>query len=120
RAGRVVTDDADAPLDLATGGLLCAFFRVGGRTFEREDKMERSFHGAQQHLKSLAALTHYDRHKEEAEREWPWEAWRGRYEWRDAHPEPACLHTRACAALDGWRPRTQVSADTPGSARRGF
>ena len=46
--------------------------------------MERTFHGAQQHLKSLAALTHYDRYKEEAEREWPWEPWRGRYEWRDA------------------------------------
>jgi cyclic-di-GMP-binding protein len=84
RAGRVATDDADTSLDLATDGLLCAFFRVGGRTFEREDKMERTFHGAQQHLKSLAALTHYDRYKEEAEREWPWEPWRGRYEWRDA------------------------------------
>jgi hypothetical protein len=84
RAGHLVTDDADVPLDLAAGGLLCAFFRVGGRTFEREEKMERTFHGAQQHLKSLAALTHYDRYKEEAEREWPWEPWRGRYEWRDA------------------------------------
>jgi cyclic-di-GMP-binding protein len=84
RAGRPATDDADAPLELANGGLFCAFFRVGGRTFEREDKMERTFHGAQQHLKSLAALTHYDRYKEEAEREWPWESWRGRYEWRDA------------------------------------
>jgi hypothetical protein len=84
RAGRVATDDADVPLELSNGGLLCAFFRVGGRTFEREDKMERTFHGAQQHLKSLAALTHYDRYKEEAEREWPWEPWRGRYEWRDA------------------------------------
>ena len=84
RVGRVATDDADVPLELAIGGLFCAFFRVGGRTFEREEKMERTFHGAQQHLKSLAALTHYDRYKEEAEREWPWEPWRGRYEWRDA------------------------------------
>ena len=62
----------------------CAFFRVGGRTFEREDKLDRTFHGAQQHLKSLTALTHYDRYKEEAERDWPWEKWQGRYEWRDA------------------------------------
>ncbi|HEY3178447.1 MAG TPA: hypothetical protein VGL25_06155 [Casimicrobiaceae bacterium] len=84
RVGRLASDDADVPLDVATGGPLCAFFRVGGRTFEREDKMDRTFHGAQQHLKSLAALTHYDRYKEEAEREWPWEPWRGRYEWRDA------------------------------------
>jgi hypothetical protein len=46
--------------------------------------MERSFHGAQAHLKTLGALTHYDRHREEAERDWPWERWQGRYEWRDA------------------------------------
>jgi len=81
---RTTSDDADESLEIATGGLLCAFFRVGGRTFEREEKIDRTFHGAQQHLKSLAALTHYDRHKEEAERDWPWEKWRGRYEWRDA------------------------------------
>jgi len=83
-AARVPTDEADSTLALATGGLLCAFFRVGGRTFEREDKVDRTFHGAQQHLKSLAALTHYDRYKEDAEREWPWEKWQGHYEWRDA------------------------------------
>jgi cyclic-di-GMP-binding protein len=82
--GRPASDDADESLEIATGGLLCAFFRVGGRTFEREEKIDRTFHGAQQHLKSLAALTHYDRHKEEAERDWPWEKWHGRYEWRDA------------------------------------
>ena len=81
---RQSTDEPDAPLDVATGGLPCAFFRVGGRTFVREDKLDRTFHGAQQHLKSLAALTHYDRYKEEAERDWPWEKWQGRYEWRDA------------------------------------
>ena len=74
----------DATVDLATGGLPAAFFRVGGRTFVREDRMERSFHGAQQHLKSLKAITDYDRHGEEAERDWPWERWQGRYGWRDA------------------------------------
>ena len=84
RVARLNAGGDDVPLDLSSGGLLGAFFRVGGRTFEREDKMERTFHGAQQHLKSLAALTHYDRYKEDAERSWPWEKWRGRYEWRDA------------------------------------
>jgi cyclic-di-GMP-binding protein len=83
-ASRAQGDEANATIELATGGLLCGFFRVGGRTFEREDKVDRTFHGAQQHLKSLAALTHYDRYKEEAERDWPWEKWQGRYEWRDA------------------------------------
>ena len=82
--GRTSADEGDDTLELATGGLPCAFFRVGGRTFEREDKLDRTFHGAQQHLKSLTALTHYDRYKEEAERDWPWEKWQGRYEWRDA------------------------------------
>ena len=82
---RLTGSTIDVSLDLATGGLFCGFFRVGGRTFDRQDtKMERSFKGAQQHLKSLAALTHYDRYKEDAERDWPWEAWHGRYEWRDA------------------------------------
>ena len=81
---RTPGDEASAAIDLSTGGLLCAFFRVGGRTFEREDKVDRTIHGAQQHLKSLAALTHYDRYKEDAERDWPWEKWQGRYEWRDA------------------------------------
>jgi hypothetical protein len=76
-------DDQDHELELATGGLLAAFFRVGGRTFERQDPIGRTFHGAQ-HLKTLGALTDYDRFKEEAERNWPWERWQGSYEWRDA------------------------------------
>ena len=76
-------DEHDHALELATGGLLAAFFRVGGRTFERHDPVGRTFHGAQ-HLKTLGALTDYDRFKEEAERIWPWERWHGRYEWRDA------------------------------------
>jgi len=80
---RAGTGPADTTLDVATGGLLAAFFRIGGRTFERHDPIGRTFHGAQ-HLKTLGALTDYDRYKEEAEREWPWERWRGRYEWREA------------------------------------
>jgi hypothetical protein len=81
---RPVQGAADVWIGISTGGILGAFYRVGGRTFEREDKMERSFHGAQAHLKTLGALTHYDRFREEAERDWPWERWQGRYEWRDA------------------------------------
>ena len=81
---RPLPEMADVWIGIATGGILAAFYRVGGRTFERQDKMERTFHGAQQHLKTLAALTHYDAFREEAERDWPWERWQGRYEWREA------------------------------------
>jgi hypothetical protein len=80
------TDDAPrAVVELCTGGLGAAYFRVGGRTFERRDPLGRlSFQGAQ-HLQTLGALTDYDRGKEDAERTWVWERWQGSYEWREAH-----------------------------------
>jgi hypothetical protein len=77
-------DASPAWLELATGGVPAAYFRVGGRTFDRQDPLGRmTFQGAQ-HLQTLGALTDYDRHREEAERNWPWERWQGTYEWRDA------------------------------------
>ncbi len=64
-------------LDLCAGGVQAAYFRVGGRTFDRQDPLGRlSFQGAQ-HLQTLGALTDYDRYKEDAEKNWPWEAWQG-------------------------------------------
>ncbi len=77
----------DAPrttIELCAGGLGAAYFRVGGRTFDRKDPLGRlSFQGAQ-HLQTLGALTDYDRGKEDAERTWIWEPWTGAYEWREA------------------------------------
>jgi hypothetical protein len=78
----------DAPrvtVELCAGGLGAAYFRVGGRTFERKDPAggRLSFQGMQ-HLQSLGALTDYDRGREDAERTWTWERWSGVYEWRDA------------------------------------
>jgi hypothetical protein len=71
-------------IDLCAGGLGAAYFRIGGRTFERSDPLGRmSFHGAQ-HLQTLGALTDYDRGREDAERTWRWEPWTGVYEWREA------------------------------------
>jgi hypothetical protein len=71
-------------IELVTGGVPAAYFRVGGRTFDRQDPLGRlTFQGAQ-HLQTLGALTDYDRYKDEAERNWPWERWQGRYAWRDA------------------------------------
>ncbi len=71
-------------LELVTGGVPAAYFRVGGRTFDRQDPLGRlTFQGAQ-YLQTLGALTDYDRYREEAERNWPWERWQGAYEWREA------------------------------------
>jgi cyclic-di-GMP-binding protein len=78
---------ADIPattVELCAGGLAAAYFRIGGRTFERRDPLGRlTFQGAQ-HLQTLGALTDYDRGKEDAERAWAWERWKGIYEWREA------------------------------------
>jgi hypothetical protein len=71
-------------IDLCGGGLGGAYFRIGGRTFDRKDPLGRlSFQGAQ-HLQTLDALTDYDRGREDAERTWVWEQWTGTYEWREA------------------------------------
>jgi hypothetical protein len=73
-----------ATIELCAGGIAGAYFRVGGRTFDRQDALGRlSFHGAQ-HLQTLGALTDYDRGREEAERTFTWERWHGVYEWREA------------------------------------
>ena len=70
-------DSAPAEIELTAGGVTAAYFRIGGRTFDRQDPLGRlTFQGAQ-HLQTLGALTDYDRYKDEAERNWPWERWRG-------------------------------------------
>lgn len=71
-------------LELCGGGLNAAYFRVGGRTFDRQDPLGRMSYQGTQHLQTLGALTDYDRNKEEAQRNWPWERWSGRYEWSEA------------------------------------
>ncbi|MFO1305348.1 MAG: hypothetical protein U1F54_16600 [Burkholderiales bacterium] len=71
-------------IELTAGGVQSAYFRVGGRTFDRQDPLGRlTFQGAQ-HLQTLGALTDYDRYKEDAERNWPWERWQGHYAWAAA------------------------------------
>jgi hypothetical protein len=73
-----------ATLDLCAGGLPAAFFRIGGRTFDRQDPLGRLSYQGTQHLATLGALTDYDRFREEAERNFRWERWTGDYEWREA------------------------------------
>jgi hypothetical protein len=73
-----------ASVELCSGGVPGAYFRVGGRTFDRKDPLGRLTYQGSQHLATLGALTDYDRNREEAERTLPWERWQGGYEWRDA------------------------------------
>jgi hypothetical protein len=71
-------------VELVAGGINAAYFRISGRTFDRQDPLGRlTFHGTQ-HLQTLGALTDYDRNKEEAEKTWPWERWQGSYDWQEA------------------------------------
>ncbi len=71
-------------VQLTAGGVQAAYFRIGGRTFDRQDPLGARRSRRAQHLQTLGALTDYDRYKEEAERNWPWERWQGDYAWRDA------------------------------------
>jgi hypothetical protein len=77
-------NETQTGLDLCVGGLGAAYFRVAGRTFNRQDPLGRlSYHGTQ-HLATLGALTDYDRNKDEAEKSWAWEHWQGIYDWDQA------------------------------------
>jgi hypothetical protein len=79
------SNGAQTGLDLCVGGLGAAYFRVSGRTFNRQDPLGRlSYHGTQ-HLATLGALTDYDRNKDEAEKSWAWEHWQGIYDWDEAN-----------------------------------
>jgi cyclic-di-GMP-binding protein len=98
RTPRLVPDRSAPPstLELCGGGVDAAYFRVGGRSFERKDPMERlSFRDAQ-HLKVLGTVTDYDRGRDDAERAWAWEPWRG-----DCGPREAAL-TRPADAGERW------------------
>ena len=100
-----------ARITLCGGGVPAAYFRVGGRTFDRQDPLGRTSYQGTQHLQTLGALTDYDRNKEEAERTWPWEPWTGRYEWsaaeisRDARGRHRWFLDALCAVNDGERTR---------------
>ncbi len=70
-------------LDVAAGGIEAAYFRIGGRSFRRIDPLGRDTDPTK-YLQSVGGLTELDRHKEQAERTWPWERWYGSVEWRQA------------------------------------
>ena len=81
---RQAADAVPTALGLCAGGLDAAYFRVGGRTFDRRGSLRPFGPQNAQHLATLEALTDYDRGREKADREWVWERWDGLYEWREA------------------------------------
>ena len=107
----------DAPvrsIELCAGGLPAAYFRAGDRTFERKDPAGRmSFTEAQQ-LQALDSVSDYDRGRESAEREWPWERWRGTCEWREA------TVVRESDALHRWILDQLAIVRSDGQVRVGF
>ena len=76
-------------LDLAAGGMHAAYFRVSGHSFARQDPLGRDNENPTKYLQVAGGVADFDRHREEAERNWPWEKWYGAAEWREAtvkHP----------------------------------
>jgi cyclic-di-GMP-binding protein len=81
---RQVAAGAPSALSLCSGGLDAAYFRIGGRTFDRRGPLRPFGPQSAQHLAALDALTDYDRGRDKAERTWAWERWEGACEWREA------------------------------------
>ena len=78
------TEVEAATIEVCAGGLPAAYFRVGGRTFERKDPAERLSVEDTKQLQIIAPVPDYDRGRDDAERDWAWERWHGAYELRDA------------------------------------
>jgi len=81
---RRAPDTASATVELCAGGLHAAHFRISGRSFERTDPEKPMTFDESQQLQILPAVADYDRGREDAEREWPWERWQRALEPRDA------------------------------------
>jgi hypothetical protein len=77
RAPSAMEAERTDAIELCSGGLEAAYFRVGGRTFERKDPIGRFTFRDAAPLHAQGAVADYDRGREVAERAWPWEAWRG-------------------------------------------
>ncbi len=108
--------EAAAPtsLSLCSGGLDAAYYRVGGRTFDRRGPLRPFGPQNAQHLASLDALTDYDRGRDQAERSWVWERWEGACEWREA------TLTRTGAAHYRWHLEQLVVVDDGERVRAGY
>jgi len=70
-------------IEVSAGGTEAAYFRVGGRSFNRQDPLGRDTDPTR-YLQTVGGIGDFDRRKEQAERSWPWEKWYGLCAWREA------------------------------------
>ena len=70
-------------IEVAAGGTEAAYFRVGGRSFNRQDPLGRDTDPTR-YLQTVGGISDFDRRKEQAERSWPLEKWYGVCEFREA------------------------------------
>jgi len=70
-------------VEISAGGTEAAYFRVGGRSFNRQDPLGRDADPTR-YLQTVGGISDFDRRREQAERSWPWEKWYGVCEWREA------------------------------------
>ena len=74
---RRAPEGPSGPVELCAGGLPAAHFRVGGRSFDRKDPAKPMAFGEVQQLHAAPPVVDYDRGRDQAEHEWPWERWEG-------------------------------------------
>ena len=59
------------------GGLFAVFFRLSGRTFSGESTRDRLSYRSIEDVATFATLPEHDTHRDQAEKDWPWESWVG-------------------------------------------
>jgi hypothetical protein len=102
------------PVELCAGGLPAAYFRVGGRSFDGKDPAKPMSFDEKSAAALMPPVGDYDRGREEAEREWPWERWQGTVEGREASI------ARTADALHRWSLDQLAIARCDGRIRVGF
>ncbi len=73
----MVRDAVEANVSLCGGGTPACFFRLTGRTVRVEDPRNRYTFDTVQRFSMLDTLPGYDPNRDQAESDWPWEAWQG-------------------------------------------
>jgi len=70
-------DAVESSVSLCGGGTPACFFRLTGRTVRTEDPRNRYTFDMVQRFSMLDTLPGYDPNRDQAESDWPWEAWQG-------------------------------------------
>jgi cyclic-di-GMP-binding protein len=102
------------PVELCAGGVPAAHFRVSGRSFVHKDPAKPMSFGESQQLHVAPPVEDYDRGREGAEHEWPWERWEGTVGTREA------AVARSSDALHRWSLDQLAIARVGGRTRVGF